>query len=149
MCPAGGRHGIVAENIADIVKPHVKAQALGRMPLADTGYFIARDPDVVRAPDLAFIARDRMPDHIPDGFFEIPPDLAIEIVSPGDRYQDVLEKAAEYLDHGVREVWIVYDPRRIEVLRQGENPFVVVPGMQLETPLLPGLSIAVADVFAP
>src|SRR5439155_12030612 len=65
-------------------------------------------PDTVRALDVAFVARERVPaEGKPEGFWIGAPDLAVEVVSPSDRFDEVLEKVEEYLAAGTRLVWIV------------------------------------------
>lgn len=74
-----------------------------------------RDPLVdeggnVRSPDACFVAKGRFPgEKIPDDYPELPPDLAVEVVSPADRPRQVLDKVGEYLEAGVRLVWVI-DP---------------------------------------
>ncbi|MEP7347002.1 MAG: Uma2 family endonuclease, partial [Gemmatimonadaceae bacterium] len=95
--PAGYRHGDVAMRLAAAVAPFVYAHELGRVFAAETGFTLARNPDTVRAPDVAFISRDRLPDPAPRGFAEMAPDLAVEVLSPDDRPGEVLAKVADWL----------------------------------------------------
>src|SRR5207247_2417345 len=83
---------------------------------ADTGFLLARDPDTVRAPDVAFIShlRAREVGDVPS-YFPGPPDLAVEVLSPSDRSGEVHGKVADYLAAGARLVWVV-DPRTKRVL---------------------------------
>ncbi len=60
MTPAGGRHGQVAHRIGLVVGNHVLDRNLGRVFAAETGFLLQRDPDTVRAPDVAFVAGDRL-----------------------------------------------------------------------------------------
>ena len=90
-----------------------RAHALGVVCAQDTGFKIRSDPDTVRAPDLAFIARDRVPRITDRGYAELAPDLVTEILSPDETPGEVLAKVADWLDAGTRLVWII-DPRRIE-----------------------------------
>ena len=71
------------------------------------------DPDRVRKPDGSFIALDRLSsDALPQGHCEIVPDLAVEVISPNDRYHEVEEKVDEYLQAGVRLVWVVHPQKK-------------------------------------
>ena len=89
---------------------HADSHRLG-VVLTPAGFKIAADPDTVREPDIAFIRAERIPSTgIPDGFWPGPPDLAIEIRSPGDRLTSLRAKVADYLARGVRLVWVV-DPK--------------------------------------
>jgi Uma2 family endonuclease len=110
MNPPGGRHGALSTRLAILIGQHVEAHNLGVL-LTPAGFKIAANPDTVREPDLAFVAIERIPGAgIPDGFWPGPPDLAVEITSPGDRQREIREKVRDYLERGVRLVWVV-DPR--------------------------------------
>lgn len=91
---------------------HVAAHDLGRVFAAETGFILSRQPDTVRAPDVAFISRARLPSPPPRGFAEMAPDLAVEVLSPEDPLPEVLEKVADWLRAGTRLVWVV-DPVRL------------------------------------
>jgi Uma2 family endonuclease len=82
MTPAGFEHGRIAAEIGWILKEYVKRRPLGTVTRAETGFFIGRDPDTVRAPDAAFIRADRVPSTPIQGFFPEAPDLAVEVLSP-------------------------------------------------------------------
>ena len=101
MAPAGSEHGEVASDINASLNLYVKANGLGRTYAAETGFFLGTDPDHVRAPDVAFVRRERT-EAIgrPDGYWPEAPDLAIEVVSPNDRYTEVDEKVADWLAAG-------------------------------------------------
>ncbi len=88
----------------------------------DTGFKIERDADTVRAPDVAFVVRERLA-HIPDeGYAELAPDWVAEILSPSDRPGEVLEKVGQWLGAGVRVVWVLDQVRRdARILPRGRN----------------------------
>ena len=113
MAPAGGPHGYVAMNIGILLGVHVRADGLGRVFAAETGFILHRDPDTVRAPDAAFISYDRLGEEaIPDGYLAVAPDLVVEVVSPSDTRREVREKVEEWLRAGVRLVWVIYPVTR-------------------------------------
>lgn len=145
--PTGGEHGDVHIELAMRLRLHAKSQGLGWVTV-ETGFLLRREPDLVRAPDVAFVVAARAPRPAPKGFVQLAPDLAVEVVSPSDTDTEVREKVDEYLTHGVREVWLV-DPRRrrAEVFRRGAAPAVLGPEGALATDLLPGLSIPLAELF--
>jgi Uma2 family endonuclease len=83
------------------------------------------------------------------GFFPGPPDLAVEVISPDDRDSEVLAKVQNWLDAGCRVVWLV-DPRRqtVQVFQgRGEAAVLHLSDTLCGEPLLPGFSLAVAEVF--
>lgn len=112
MAPAGQTHGEYAMSIGAPLAIHVKTNGLGKVYAAETGFKLESDPDHVRAPDAAFISSARLAEvGESDGFVEGAPDIAVEVISPSDRYTDVDEKVADWLDAGTLVV-ILVDPRR-------------------------------------
>lgn len=108
MAPAGNRHGRLAANVAASLWIHVQAHGLGAVYAAETGYRLASDPDHVRAPDASFISRERLErTGETDGYWPGAPDLAVEVVSPGDRRTEVEEKVRDWLDSGAGMVVVV------------------------------------------
>lgn len=113
MSPAGSEHGAIIVNITVLLGQHVKSKKLGVCFGAETGFKIASNPDTVRAPDVAFVSRERVPESgIPKKFWPGAPDLAVEVLSPGDTLEEVEEKVEDWLAAGTRVVWIVSPKRR-------------------------------------
>jgi Uma2 family endonuclease len=150
MSPAGWRHGQVASNLPAILGPYVRAQRLGRGFAAETGFLLGRDPDTVRAPDFAFIAKDNLPTEDPsEAFWPGAPDLAVEVLSPNDRMGEVDEKIAAWLEAGCRAVWVV-DPEleTVTLYHSRTDVRVVVAGEQLADEIvLPGFACLVDELF--
>jgi Uma2 family endonuclease len=149
MIPAGDEHGRITVTLTQALANHVSARKLGVLHGAETGFILARDPDTVRAPDLAFTRAVRAQPPV-RGFVPAAPDLAVEVLSPDDRPGYVREKVAEWLEAGALAVWVV-DPakRTVTVHESGKAPVAfgeadLVPGGDL----LPGLELRVRDVFA-
>jgi Uma2 family endonuclease len=109
--PGGFLHGAVAAKLAKLLSIHVDDSGLGIVLAAETGFKVASDPDTVRAPDVAFVSKDRLPDPPPAGYAALAPDLVVEVLSPGDRPGEVLAKVGEWLEAGTPLVWVV-DPQR-------------------------------------
>lgn len=149
VSPVKKRHGRILVRLARRLEEHVEAHRLGEIYGGDVGFILRRNPDTVRAPDLAFISRARLPEVEEETFSTVLPDLAIEILSPSDRWADVEQKIAEYLQAGVVSVWIL-DPSRNEArtFRRGEAARVFVSGDRISEPdLLPGLELDVASLL--
>lgn len=147
MTPAGSKHGAVSLRIGSRLAQHAEAHGLGVVYAAETGFLLARDPDTVRAPDVAFVRRERAVDT--DGYFPGAPDLAVEVVSPHDSYSDLLAKVHDWLTHGAREVWVA-DPRLGTVVVHRPGGQVVeldAVGVLDRGDLLPGFALAVRDCF--
>ena len=133
MAPAGSEHGVIAVNITLPFAQHVRRKGLGVVFGAETGFKIAFDPDTVRAPDMAFVDRARIPESgIPKGYWPGAPDLAVEVVSPGDTYNEVEDKVNEWLDAGARMV-IVANPRNrtLKIYRSRTNVTVLTESDEL------------------
>lgn len=151
MAPAGGQHGQVALTIGGLVWSHVRQNGLGRCYAAETGFVLHRDPDTVRAPDLAFVSSARSSGEADSGFLDEVPDLVVEVVSPSDRASEVTQKALVWLDHGVRLVWVV-DPRaRLVTVHQPGDVIGLIRGEDAVLDggeVLPGFRVSLADLFA-
>ena len=146
--PAGGEHGAVIWNLSGLLAPHVKV--IGQGFGAETGFKIASDPDTVRAADIAFVRRERIPEGgIPKNFWEIAPDLVVEVISPGDTYSEVEEKVEDWLNAGVRAVWIVDSKRRIvTVYRSLTDVTRLSEGDELDGgDVVPGFRCKVSEIF--
>ena len=151
MAPAGGRHGYTAINAGTFVNVHVRANGLGRVFAAETGFILRRDPDTVRAPDVAFIAQSRLPvDEIPDSFIELVPDLVVEVVSPGDTRREVREKVEDWLRAGVKLVWVLYPTTRTATVYRALNDVTnLTEGDLLDgEDVVPGFTCRVEELFA-
>jgi len=150
MTPAGFEHGRIAGAITGLLIDFVKQHSLGVVTGGKTGFQIASDPDTVRAPDAAFIRSQRIPSGPIPGFFQGAPDLAIEVLSPGDRASEVLFKVQEWLATGCGAVWLV-DPknRTISVYRSRTQIEVLEASDTLSGgDILPGFQVSVAEIFA-
>jgi len=147
--PAGLHHGSVAAQLLIAVGSHVARERLGRVVAAETGFTLRRDPDTVRAPDVAFIRADRWPVAQTTGFGEIAPDLVAEVLSPGDRERDVQAKVADWLAAGTQLVWII-DPigRVARVYRPDASVTTVAVTDELNgESVLPGFVMRVSELF--
>src|SRR6266571_2873518 len=109
--PPGTHHGAISANLAYHLSDFVRRHDAGTVFAQDTGFKIASDPDTVRAPDVAFVVRERAALIQKRGYAELAPDLLAEILSPDDRPAEVLAKVADWLTAGTRIVWVI-DPQR-------------------------------------
>lgn len=147
----GGLSSWVGGRIHHRLADYEETTGIGRAFPADAGYqCFADDPDRVRKPDASFVSRDRLAGGvIPAGHLRVAPDVAVEVVSPNDLFQEVLAKKDEYLAAGVRLVWLL-DPhtRVLLAFRPGSPPAEYRPGDELTAEdVLPGFRCAVADLF--
>jgi len=151
MTPAGSLHGAIGSRLAAAIGVHVDQHRLGVVFGADTGFTLARDPDTVRAPDVAFVSRARIPvAGIPTGYWSGPPDLAVEVLSPTDVRSEIADKIDEYLQSGVRQVWFV-DPaaRQVTIHRPNAAPETFGEGETIDGgDVLPGFRYPPSRLFA-
>jgi Uma2 family endonuclease len=150
MSPAGFRHGRVTWRIAKLLGEHVEENDIGVLVAAETGFLIRRDPDTVRAADIAFVSAAtllRIGDHA--GFAEVPPDMVIEVKSPSDRESAIIEKTQDWLAAGTRCV-INVDPetRSVRVDFADGVSQRLSDQQELSVDVVPGWKPKVAELFA-
>lgn len=121
---------------------------------ADAGFqCFSWDVERVRKPNSSYVAAGRfVNDEIPEGHIRIAPDLAVEVISPNDIYQDVEAKAEEYLHAGVRLVWVLNPNNRTVRIFSAENRLSTQLGPEDDLTggdVLPGFSCRVAELFPP
>ena len=150
MSPAGFEHGRLIGRIGARLSQRVETDALGVVVGAETGFHIARDPDTVRAPDVAFIRKERLPPGPILGFFPGAPDLAVEVVSPNDRASELLAKVQDWLAAGCLAVWVIDPLQRTVAVYRPDKPLATLrPADVLEgDDVVPGFSVPVAEIFA-
>ncbi|MFO0825769.1 MAG: Uma2 family endonuclease [Gemmataceae bacterium] len=148
MSPPKARHGICCSAIGWILQNFVKPKRLGWVTTNNAGVVLKRDPDTARGPDVAFWSISRQP-QMPEGYFLIPPDIAVEVLPSDDRRADVREKIKDYVSSGVRLVWLVDPETKTVLVYQGTMRGTEVGDDDLLDggDVLPGFSCLVADFF--
>lgn len=148
--PLGALAGMVSGHVWGLIDDFVRSKHSGLTFVGHLGFVLGRDPGRLRIPDVSFVSRDRVPaDGLPEGFWPGPPDLAVEIVSPHDRAEDVRAKVSNYLDAGTRTVWVLW-PRdqSVTVYQAGGQVKDLGPRDELDGgDVLPGFRVQVADLF--
>lgn len=149
--PPGHEHGLVAMNLASPLYEYVKNKKLGKVYAAETGFLLEQNPDTVRAPDVAFVRRERFEEAGPiKGYWIGAPDLAVEVLSPSDTVRKVEGKVAHWLESGARTVWIV-SPKlhTVTVYRSLTEIEVLTERDMLDGgDVVPGFQLSIADIFA-
>ena len=149
MSPPGFDLGCIVLGIAAELREFVRARKLG-MVVVEAGFCVARDPDTVRSPDVAFVRAERVPPGGVRAFFDGAPDLAVEVISPNDRASEVIAKADDWLRFGCAAVWVV-DPETKTVTVYSHRPqtlFLSANDTLVCEELLPGFSLPVSQMFA-
>jgi len=149
MPPAGEEHSQIGINLIVPLTLHVRTTQSGRVYGPDAGFILARDPDILLSPDVAFVRTDRLPQGRWTGFLPVPPDLAVEIVSPSDRPSLVTSKVMQYLSAGVRLVWLIEpDERVITAYSPDRSPHVYTVSDDIDAgEVVPGFRIRVSEIF--
>jgi len=150
MSPAGHDHGRITIELAGHLQQFVKEKGLGKVYAAETGFLLTRDPDTVRAPDIAFIRQKRI-DEVGrvKGYWNGPPDLAVEVISPNNVVGRVDEKVRMWLEAGTRMVWLV-NPKRCAVTVYRLLTFQTLTEKDILDggDVVPGFQMPIAEIFA-
>ena len=109
MSPTGYSHGNVEANFTAALQAFVGEKKLGRVFGGEVGIYTHRNPDTVRAADVAFVSRERMAQVRSHGYLDVAPELIVEVMSPDDAWSNLMEKLDEYFAVGVKLVWVA-DP---------------------------------------
>jgi Uma2 family endonuclease len=151
MSPTGskGKHAVVELSVGSYLRAFVKERKLGKVGTGESGVYISREPDTVRGMDVFFISHERYAQAKSESFFDVAPELVVEILSPDDAWTEVTQKIREYLSIGVRLVWIV-DPRtrRVYAYRTITDVREFTEADDLPgDDVLPGFAVRVAELF--
>jgi Uma2 family endonuclease len=148
VSPPGGEHGHRQLVIGSVLR-RTELSGAGH-GFCELGCVIRRSPDLVRAPDVAFIREERVgAAGIPKAFWIGAPDLVVEIVSPWDRPGEIQTKIREWIEAGARQVWVVYeDSRTVHVIRSLQDRLVMgVEDVLDGADAVPGFSCRVSELF--
>jgi Uma2 family endonuclease len=149
--PPGAQHARIAARLARCLWDWIEAGAGGDAGV-EAGFILAQDPDTVRAPDVAYVSAARIPaSGIPEGFWPLAPDLAVEIVSPSESATDIRDKISDYLHAGTQLVWVLYPTRREVVAHRPDGTARTLTAVADDTlaqpDLLPGFACPLAALF--
>lgn len=148
--PSSWLSSVVATALGILAGGFVREHRLGLCGGEQGGIRLAWNPDTVRAPDFSFVRRERLPDGgIRPGYFDGAPDLVAEVLSPSDRYADVARKVQEYLDAGVRMIWVIDpDARSAVIYRPGHPPRIIGSDGALDgEEILPGFRLPLSELW--
>jgi len=140
-------HMRVATKLTILLSQYAQANRLGDV-YVEGGYKLESDPDTVIGPDVSFVAQDRI-SLSPEGYHSGPPDLVVEVLSPGDRKGQVESKLALWLETGARSVWLVNPRRRtVEVIKSLNDRRMLHEDDELVDDTVPGFRVKVSEIFA-
>lgn len=150
IVPAGARHGSTTARLTVLLGQHVRAERLGVVLAAETGFVISRNPDTVRAPDVSFVAQERVPEEgPPESFWELTPDLVVEVVSPNDTAAEVQSKVQMWLESGTHLAWVVYPDTRSVVAYKSLKDISTLTAEDVLSSgdVVPGFECKVTEIF--
>lgn len=142
----GARHGVIAARLIVRLGGYVEASGLGVVS-SEANFKIGNNE---RIPDLAFVAAERLPaEGVPESVWPMAPDLAVEIISPNDLHEKVSGKVLEYLEAGVRQVWIVSPEHRTITIFRSPTQAQILAGENelLSDDLFPGFRCPLSAIF--
>ena len=150
MSPTGGEHGRIEGNFYAALRAFVRTRKLGKVLVGEIGIFTRRDPDTVRGADVAFISNERharLKSH--RGFLDLPPELIVEVLSPHDAPGELRRKLQEYLEAGVRLVWVADPDARTVTAYSSASDGRKLGESDVLTggDVLPGFEVAVRELF--
>ncbi len=149
MPPPGKLHGFVCGNVARLLGNYAAESGRGYVCGNDAGVIVEEDPDTVRGPDVTFYVDAETADDMTRGYATTPPLLAVEVLSPHDRVGPTMRRVTQLIQRGVKMVWLVdLETREVDVCRESLSvqSFDEAATLTAED-LMPGLKIAVADLF--
>jgi Uma2 family endonuclease len=147
--PVGGVHGDVVTELLTRLRTWAKQGQHGYVA-TEAGYLVQRNLDGVRAADISYVRQNRIPESgVPEGFWNLAPDLAVEVVSPNETAEEIQDKVFDYLAAGTLQVWVIYPRRQQAVVHTPDGlARTLKAGDDLQAPeLLPGFACKVADLF--
>lgn len=150
LTPTGHVHGGIEAQLAASMWLYARESGRGQVLSGEVGLYIRRNPDTVRAADLLYISHSRFATRDPaQSYLSVAPELVVEVLSPQDRWSEVMEKLSDYFEAGVDRAWVV-DPRSRRVfayrslaqveLFEGED-------VLRDEEILPGYRLSVAELF--
>lgn len=150
LSPAGSEHGAIIVRLTVALGQYVEENDLGEVFAAETGFKLASNPDTVLGPNLAFVSNEKIPPTgIPVKFWPGAPDLAVEVISPGNTHREIEEKIEAYLATGVRIVWIISPKNRNVIIhRSNSEPVMLTESDTLDgQDVVPGFRYSIAKLF--
>lgn len=151
MPKPGGLHGEILSRFVMYLTRFVIENNLGRTTTGETGFITIQNPDGrdrVRGIDAAFISYERSPDPLPSGLIPFMPNLAVEVISPGNAAEDIHEKVMELLTAGTDMVWVIYPNTRTVVVHNATGAKTFTENDTLiGADVLPGFELSVNQIF--
>jgi len=149
VIPGTFRHGLYCGKVDRKLGRFVEERGLGVVPPNDTRFWVLEGPDTVRGPDIAFLSNETLATRPSEGYWLASPDLAVEVLSEGNRPGQMQKKIGQYLEGGTKIVWLVNPERRHVVVYDREGGIRILSGDDVldGADLLPGFGWRLSDLF--
>jgi Uma2 family endonuclease len=153
MMAVGKLHSKIGARIIAALLGYLEDQPLGEVYQDGLGYVLKGGPeaiDLMYIPDVSFVLAARVVESEPEAYYYQAPDLAVEIISPGERVGDIQRKLDDYLFYGVQQVWQIYPQQRKVVVHYADGTALTYRpgGILAGGDLLPGFSLPVEKLFS-
>ncbi len=149
MGNSGMEHGNITAYLCGLIELYSRPKKLGVTCDSSTAFSLKSGNK--RSPDISFVSKDRLLGlkRLPKGYFQGSPDLAVEVISPNNTFEELHQKIVEYFENGCRLVWVINpDEKSILVYHkpQPDKLLQITDNLDGED-ILPGFTLAVADLF--
>lgn len=149
MGNSGAKHGYVCSTLMILLGGYVRIQKLGAMFDSSTAFKMKSGNK--RSPDISFVAKERLQgmEELPDGFLEGAPDLAVEILSPGNTVEEMHNKIVEYFENAARLVWVIHPNEHYVLVYRSPQPDRLLKSTDAidGEEVIPGFTLAVSELF--
>jgi Uma2 family endonuclease len=150
MGNSGALHGYVCSLALAALAGYILPKKLGVILDSSTAFNMKNGNK--RSPDIAFFAKERLQGMtvLPSGYLEGAPDLAVEVLSPGNTVEEIDDKLTEYFENGSRLVWVINPIQHyVLVYRSAQEPDRLLKSMDSldGEEVIPDFTLAVADLF--
>lgn len=146
--PTGAMHGAVTDELESRISTFVRENKLGRVFAAETGFILAEG--TVRGIDISFVGKAKIAEFgISEKFFSVATDLAIEVISPENTFDEIQDKIEAYLSAGTKLVWIVYPKKKmVQVYRNNNVVNILRETDELSgEDVLPNFKVKLSEIF--
>ena len=146
----GAEHGVVCANIVHQVKLFLDQTPLARCFAPGTAFLLREEPALTRTPDVAIVRNELIPaEGVPIGPFKGAPDVAVIVVSPTDKFDEISGRVHDFFEAGTKRVWIVRPRVKMVTIHRSEQDVQIIAQTQTlnGSDVFPGLMIPLEKIF--
>ncbi len=149
MPPTSGGHGYNEIEIGGFLREYVRPRKLGWVLGGEVGIYIRRNPDRIRAADVAFVSRKQSAQRPRHGYLEIAPELVVEVISPRDTWEEIHDKLEDYFSIGIQRVWVVHPDQEYVLVYRSPTDSTKIKSSEIlrGEGTLAGFELSLAELF--